>query len=139
MTVHLFFPSTSRLEVEGMRSWCFLSAKLALLLAIVYFASFDVIQVISRGQLQPQIAIIMYWVAFRWAMNDQRRRCPVCLRVLTNPVAIGHSAGTLLSWYGTELVCSKGHGVLHEPEPLARSYCMRRWVTLDASWQQLFR
>lgn len=139
MAFYLLAPGTPRYQVNGFRSWCFMMTKLAILTVIVYCVSFDIVPLISRGPIPPQIALMMYVLAYRWALQDQQQRCPVCLGLLTSPVRIGHSAGTLLEWYGAELVCSKGHGVLHEPEPLASSYCARRWVTLDASWQELFR
>ena len=127
--LYVAMPATPRFIARGARGWCFMTAKLAILAVVVYFAVFDIVPVISRAPIQPQIAFVAYVVAFRWAATDQRRRCPTCLRCLTNPVRIGHPAGTLLGWYGEELVCADGHGVLHEPEPLESSYCGRRWVT----------
>ncbi len=46
-------------------------------------------------------------------ITDQQRRCPVCLRLLTNPVRIGTPSRTFLEWYGAESTCSRGHGLLH--------------------------
>jgi hypothetical protein len=131
-------PGARRLQRSKLQGWCFMAAKLSLLSVSAYFATFDIVPLISRAPMQPQLTFVLYFIAYRWAISDQNRRCPVCLRLLTNPVPIGHSAGTLLEWYGTEFVCAKGHGVLHEPEPLMASYCKRRWVSLDASWRELF-
>jgi hypothetical protein len=133
-----FVPGAPTFDARGLRGWSFMAAKAALLMAVVFFVSFDTAPLISRAHMQPQLAFVGYILAYRWAISDQRRRCPRCLRLLTNPVRIGHPAGTLLEWYGAEFICSQGHGVLHEPEPLKSSYCIRRWVALDASWRELF-
>ena len=121
----------------GFRGWWFMAAKAALLIVLVYSASFDAAPIISRTPI-PQTAFVGYVLAIRWAIGDQRRRCPRCLRRLSHPVRIGHPAGTLLDWYGDEFVCANGHGVLHEPEPMGSSYCARQWVGMDASWRELF-
>jgi hypothetical protein len=76
--------------------------------------------------------------ALRWVVMDQRRRCPVCLRLLTNPVRIGSASQTFLEWYGTESTCSRGHGLLHVPEISASYNSTEQWLRLDASWDDLF-
>jgi hypothetical protein len=77
-------------------------------------------------------------VGLRWALVDQRRRCPVCLRVLTNPTRIGGPSHTFLDWYGTELICARGHGLLYVPEIPTSCYSTQRWQSLDPSWTSLF-
>lgn len=118
------------------RGWVFLALKIALILPI----------------LQCELLVVVVWdmaffsmgfyassiLAFRWVFADQRRRCPVCLRLLSKPIRIGTSSNTFLEWYGAESMCSRGHGLLHVPEISAR-YCQeQRWLALDPSWQQLF-
>lgn len=77
--------------------------------------------------------------AYRWALHDQRNRCPDCLRRLSNPVRVGQPSCNFLSWNGTELICTVGHGLLHIPE-LPTSWCStQRWLSLDSSWLCLFR
>ncbi len=117
--------------------WIFLTSKTALLVVIVYFATLDVVSCVAMG-LQPQALLIGYVVAFRWALGDQRRRCPVCLRLLTNPTRIGRPSQTFLSWWGTELMCSQGHGLLHVPEIPSSSSSSQRWLTFEQSWSSLF-
>ncbi len=117
--------------------WIFLTSKTALLVVMVYFATLDVASCVAMG-LQPQALLIGYVVAFRWALNDQRRRCPVCLRLLTNPTRIGRPSQTFLSWWGTELMCSQGHGLLHVPEIPSSSSSSQRWLTFEQSWSSLF-
>jgi hypothetical protein len=119
-----------------MRRWIFLAAKVLLVLPIALFGALDVFSLISAG-LQPHAVIVSTVIGFRWLLMDQRRRCPVCLRVLSNPASIGEPSRTLLEWYGTELVCAKGHGLLHVPE-IRNSYSEQRWLHLDSSWSSLF-
>ena len=106
------------------RRWMFFAAKIALLLTTVFCGA---ITWVTIGA--PILA--GYVFAFRWALMDQRRRCPVCLHVLTSPVRIGESSHTFLAWYGTELICAKGHGVLHVPEIPTSCYRTQRWFDLD--------
>ena len=77
-------------------------------------------------------------VALRWALNDQRQRCPVCLRLLTGPTRIGGASQTFLEWYGTELMCAQGHGLLYVLEIPTSCYSTQRWQYLDPSWSSLF-
>ncbi len=76
-------------------------------------------------------------LALRWVFADQRRRCPVCLRLLTNPIRIGTPSRTFLEWYGGESMCSRGHGMLQVPE-IPASYSGEQWLNLDGSWSGLF-
>jgi hypothetical protein len=76
-------------------------------------------------------------LALRWVITDQQGRCPVCLRLLTNPVIIGTASRTFLEWYGTETTCPHGHGLLHTSE-ISSSYSGPQWLGLDDSWSGLF-
>jgi hypothetical protein len=79
------------------------------------------------------------WIlAIRWALIDQRDRCPVCLRLLTTPVRIGSASQTFLEWYGAESTCSRGHGLLHTWEMPASYSGKPEWLALDDSWKSLF-
>lgn len=120
----------------GMRRWIFLAAKTLLVIPIVLFGSLGVFALIAV-QVQAHGLIVSGVLAFRWILVDQRRRCPVCLRVLSNPMSIGAPSRTLLDWYGTELMCGKGHGLLHVPA-ISNSYSEQRWLHLDSSWSGLF-
>jgi hypothetical protein len=79
-----------------------------------------------------------YVLAFRWILIDQRRRCPVCLRLLSHPTRIGGLSHVFLEWCGTEFICARGHGLLHVPEVATSSYGSQRWPPLDPSWSSLF-
>ena len=73
-----------------------------------------------------------------WALRDQRKRCPVCLRLLTNPARVGQSSRNFLAWSGTELICVGGHGLLHVPDISTSWFSTQRWLYLDPSWSGLF-
>jgi hypothetical protein len=120
------------------RCWLFLGAKVALAVPIVIFGSLSLAPILGKAGFQAHVTLIGYILALRWALTDQRRRCPVCLRLLTNPVRIGQASQTFLEWYGTELICTHGHGLLHVPEIPTISFRTQRWLAMDPSWQSLF-
>jgi hypothetical protein len=124
--------------------WSFLSAKLTLLLPIVYFASLDLAY--GHSTLDPVRAMYIQLITsfslclfgFRWVLHDQRQRCPVCLRLVTNPAHVGQPSRTFLAWNGTELMCSGGHTLLHVPGLPTSWFSTQRWLYLDPSWEFLF-
>lgn len=132
-------PLTRRL-----RFWAFLTAKVSLLLPFVYLASLDLdcsfVQPSSHftGYVQFSSSLLLSLFGLRWILRDQQRRCPVCLRRMAHPAEIGQPARTLLAWKGTELVCARGHALLHIPEIPTSWFGEQRWVCLDPSWQFLF-
>jgi hypothetical protein len=133
------YPASPHSPARAMRfrRWLFLASKFGLILPIVFCGTFDLAPIVSATGLQPHATLIGYVFAFRWALIDQRRRCPVCLRLLANPAWIGQPAQNFLQWHGTELFCIKGHGLLYVPE-IRMSYNTQRWLDLDASWSGLF-
>jgi hypothetical protein len=64
-------------------------------------------------QLVATFSVCLF--GMRWALLDQRQRCPVCLRRATNPAQVGLASRTILAWNGTELICAEGHTLLHIP------------------------
>jgi hypothetical protein len=123
----------------GPRRGLFLAAKTLLVVPIVLFGSLDV------GSLGSSVSPLVLHVAFfcslfagRWILADQRRRCPVCLRLLANPVRMGEPSRILLEWHGTELMCLRGHGMLYIPEWPAIWSGRQRWMGLGPSWNGLF-
>jgi hypothetical protein len=124
-------------RIRRFRRWLFLGLKFALVLPIVFFGTYDLAPIVSATGLQPHATLVGYVLALRWASSDQRRRCPVCLRLLTNPARVGQAARAFLEWSGTELFCARGHGLLHVPET-PTTYSARRWLDLDSSWSNLF-
>jgi hypothetical protein len=114
-----------------LRRWIFFAVKIALIFQIVFCVSIGTMLI--HGPVW-----VVYMLAFRWALNDQRQRCPVCLRSLAKPTRIGGPAQMFLEWYGTELMCEEGHGLLYAPEILTSCYNTQRWLYLDPSWHGLF-
>ena len=124
----------------SLRRWCFLAAKIALILTTICFGAIDLASVGHRFfPVALQFALFSCVFALRWALTDQQRRCPVCLSLLANPVRIGQSSRMLLEWHGTELMCLRGHGLLHIPDRPAIWFTHQRWTDFDPSWSGLFR
>jgi hypothetical protein len=113
-----------------LRRGMYLALKIALVQPVL-LAAFILVNC-SRIPLLP-MGLCAFWIAvIRWVLVDQRRRCPVCLRLLTDPVRIGTPSGTFLDWYGAESLCADGHGLLHAPE-ISASHCdTQQWLCLDS-------
>jgi hypothetical protein len=124
--------------------WLFLMAKLSIIAAIGCYASLDLaysgIDIASPWapfvQLVASFVICLF--GFRWAVADQRQRCPVCLRRVTHPARVGIASCTFLGWNGTEMVCLGGHTLLHVPSLPTSWFGAPRWLYLDHSWDFLF-
>jgi hypothetical protein len=126
------------------RRWLFLLSKISLVVPLVCLSSVDVAYGIpslsstSTQYIQLGLSYFGFLFAFRWILQDQRNRCPVCLRVLSNPARVGEASRNFLAWNGTELICAGGHGLLHIPELPTSWFSTQRWLYLDASWGSLF-
>jgi hypothetical protein len=124
--------------------WSFLGAKFALIASIAYFASLDLSY--WRASTYSPLAEFFQLVwcfsiclfGFRWALSDQRQRCPVCLRRVTHPAQVGLASRTFLGWNGTEMMCMGGHTLLHVPSLPTSWFGSQRWLYLDNSWNFLF-
>jgi hypothetical protein len=136
--------SESLFWVTMRRRWIFLALKIALILPIVYCSSLSLaycrtsLDPITSEYIQIFVTFTGCLFSFRWALRDQRQRCPVCLRLLTNPARVGQPSRNFLSWNGTELMCNRGHGLLHVPEIATSWFSTQRWLYLDPSWNGLF-
>jgi hypothetical protein len=126
------------------RRWLFLWGKISLVVPLVCLSSVDVAYGIpsltstTTQYIQLGLSYFGFLFAFRWILQDQRKRCPVCLRVLSNPARVGEASRNFLAWNGTELICAGGHGLLHIPELPTSWFSTQRWLSLDASWGSLF-
>lgn len=122
----------------------FLLTKITILLGIVYYASVDLgcllVQPFSPAAeyIQATSSVAVGILGLRWAFRDQQRRCPICLRRMAHPVKVGQPSRIFLAWNGVELVCERGHGLLHIPETPTSWFGAQRWISLDRSWQFLF-
>ena len=124
-----------------LRRWMFLTAKIVLILPVVYFLCRCIYyQNVSHQALQiPVHALLVACIlTFRWILDDQRQRCPMCLRLLGHSANVGQPARNFLEWNGTELMCTRGHGLLHVPATPASWSGTQRWFYLDPSWRSLF-
>lgn len=136
---------TNRLPrtVNG-RRWAFLAMKFLMLLCTAYCSSVAVVYGVLSLQgttalyLEIGLAFPALLFGFRWALTDQRQRCPVCLRLLSNPARVGQASCNFLAWNGVELFCAGGHGLLHIPEMPTSWFSCQRWLCLDSSWMSLF-
>lgn len=126
------------------RRWLFLALKFALVLAIVSSWSTAIAfglathDLSAAAGLQALLSFVPLLFGFRWILQDQRSRCPVCLRRLSNPARVGQASCNFLSWCGIELICASGHGLLHIPELPTSWFGTQRWLCLDSSWLCLF-
>jgi hypothetical protein len=128
---------------ERTRRWFFLWSKLLLLAPLVHFTAMDAAyghtqSVVTSQYIQLSLSFFGFLFGLRWILEDQRRRCPVCLRVLSNPARVGEASRNFLAWNGTELICVGGHGLLHIPGHPTSWFGTQRWLALDASWRTLF-
>lgn len=134
--------------VHGLRWWGFFSVKTLLLLAICFVGSLELtgrVSIMLTGSVHPLVGPFSTWlflvtamIALSWSLYDQGRRCRFCLRRLGNEASVGTPGYLFLGWWGTELVCSDGHGLLHVPEMKSSWQEFDQWVSLDESWKPLF-
>ena len=121
-----------------LRRGIFLALKIALVQPIL-LCGLMFWNLIAPVAIFAPLAMCATWIAgLRWVITDQQRRCPVCLRLLTNPVRIGTPSKIFLEWYGAESTCSRGHGLLQVAE-ISGSYSRKaQWLGLGDSWRGLF-
>lgn len=139
-------PVSSHRPSSRQRLWriLFMAAKFALIAAIGFYASLD-IAYCSTPQYSPFLECLQLMacfsiclLGFRWAVADQRQRCPMCLRRVSNPATVGLASRTFLGWNGTEMICMGGHALLHVPSLPTSWFGGQRWLYLDSSWEFLF-
>ncbi len=130
-----------RIRVRG---WVFLATKFGLIAALGYFGASDLAYCCFPGY-SPSAELLQLIGSFgiclaglRWAVMDQSRRCPVCLRMVTHPAQVGIASCSFLGWNGTEMVCMGGHALLHVPNLPTSWFSRQRWTYLDKSWDFLF-
>ncbi len=129
---------------HGWRYWAYLAAKIAAVIVLVpllwiegsrwlwNLLTPEVLRVWVAGFAATLAFLGGFGLAAIWVFDDQRRRCPECLRRLLRPVTMG-SWGSMFDPVTTEFLCDEGHGALS----LAESEIGEgdRWVSLDSSWR----
>ncbi len=135
------------LHRDGWCYWCFLILKTAAVLAIPPLLWIEggaalrahipnrVLGILFGGLILGLAFVAAFVRTLLWSFADQRRRCPVCLRRLSMPVAIG-SWASVFEPAATELLCDEGHGSLCVSE--SRAGGPDSWIALDGSWHDLF-
>ena len=125
------------------RGWIFLGCKIALLLPVLFCGPLVVSAALpgshSVEPMQVFSTLGMCLFAGFWVVDDQRKRCPSCLRRLTSPARVGERSRSFLDFSGIEYVCAEGHGLLHVPDFPTSWFNSQRWLTLDPSWRSLFQ
>lgn len=112
------------------RRWLFLAVKILLVVPIPLFACVALLPIFPPA---PSILFLGWIFGFRWILMDQRKRCPVCLHLLSNSRPVGNPAQLVFGSCGAKLVCSRGHGSLYVPN-LPTSWCSsQRWQYLGSS------
>ncbi len=145
-----FPPVPHASKASRIRYWTFFAVKTTLVILVLLLAWVEGSQAIRTryedGPLPELVAYVLAGIAFfctsgyiiYWSFCDQRRRCPVCLDLLTLPVRIGSWANPLLEPVSTEMVCERGHGALCLQETQSSASDKDRWTALDSSWKELF-
>lgn len=136
-------------EAASMRKragrWYFLGAKLLLIVFSVYLFAVQLVLPLCRligskpDALLIVCGLVFNVIAISWAFNDQRARCPTCMRLLRSPARMGVPSWSLLQSNSTEEMCDRGHGLLHQPEWQTSWFENSRWLQLDRTWRELFR
>ena len=136
------FPARSGLRTwKGwLRRWTFLSGKVVLIMLTAFcgllILGYNGVPFIP-AVLQFEGLLWGYTFALRWSLNDQRRRCPVCFRLLTHPIWVGERSRYFLELNCTGLMCPNGHGFLYVPESRTSWFSTQRWLCLDSSCRAL--
>lgn len=151
VVVRLVRSPSPKMHVEfrdSYRWWLFFTGKTVLLIAICFVASLEGTRralIFFTGGVPAYAGAISSWfllvttvLAVTWSLHDQYRRCRMCLKRLELESYVGAPARLLLDWWGTELACSQGHGLLHVPEMKASWLEEDHWIQLDESWKSLF-
>ncbi len=119
------------------RQWAFLTGKILVILISLYCGA-HVLAYQSAPFIPAGIQIMsLFWgiiLASHWSLRDQRRRCPICLHALSEPVWVGDRSRYFLEWNCTGLMCNSGHGLLYVPESPTSWFNRQRWACLDSAF-----
>jgi len=122
----------------------FIGAQIILLLGAAYLGSLAIAMSLAFQRpedvsgVQAFAAFLLLLPTIRLTLRSNRHRCPCCLRKLGHPARVGQPSAAFLNWYGTELLCAQGHGMVHIPDMPTTWFSEPRWMPLDSSWAVLF-
>lgn len=125
LLVSLIIAVRERVPLRGhdWRYWSFLLLKGAALVGILCLLWIEggfalrrhlanvTVRALGGGLLLTAALLAAVGSTVSWCLNDQQRRCPVCLRRMASPVRIG-SWASVFEPVTTELLCGEGHGAL---------------------------
>jgi hypothetical protein len=112
----------------------FLCAKLLMIIPLVFLSELDVAQMIGAryvGFAEMAVSVSGLSLLFRWAVQDQRLRCPECLSRVQHPVQVGNAAHLLLDTQVTEYVCPRDHGFLQFDHETVDDLPHSRWIGMQ--------
>jgi hypothetical protein len=93
---------------------------------------------VTTAFLMPGLLIAALALSLGYSLHDQKRRCPVCLHLLTLPVLIGSRSSIILDRPQVEVLCPNGHGSLLVPEPVVHRRDPAAWLVWNESWKSCF-
>ena len=121
--------SRSRASITRLYRWTFLLLKIGFAVTIAFCVCFYLASLTRTVLFEADGLVAAYVIAFRWTLTDQNRRCPICLRRLTDSAPIGQRCRIFLESRSTKYSCPKSHGELDIPE-VPTSFTPRRWRDL---------
>jgi hypothetical protein len=93
---------------------------------------------VMTALLMPSLLLAALALSLWYSLHDQKRRCPVCFRLLILPVLIGSRSSIILDRPQVEVLCPNGHGSLLIPEPVVHRADPAAWLVLNESWKSCF-
>ena len=135
-----------------MRYWGLLAAKLIgilvggvvlRLILVEFFRNFQQVPPTPNDRFATDLAafLVSFFaliVAARWAVVDQRYRCPRCARRLRMPVQSGSFDKALIfSRPKIEWICGYGHGTMRLPQLKLSSSEPPKWEEHADMWKEL--
>ena len=122
------------------RRWVFLASKVWLILPSIYAACIYILYQNRSHQpfvIPPQVLLVAIVLAFRWVLNDQRRRCPVpAIARPCRPCRAARARFYRVERHGTD-VHARPRITAHSSHACQWSG-RQRWFDLDSSWSGLF-
>jgi hypothetical protein len=130
-----------------LRNYAFLLAKALpplAILAILWTVVAESPALAAVGYFAGVWSLIVFYLfallstaAVRYALVDQRSRCPVCQRSLCMPVDLGVPGSILFDLPAVEYICAYGHGTLYLPEPTSEGVRLPAWRPPTGWWDEL--
>lgn len=124
--------------LSQLRSRVFQASKIAFVLAIAFALSTDICEPIKAAHyllsefFQTVGFVLLALFGLRWSFQDDNQRCKHCIRALASPARVGRPSWNFLDDNGTELLCTRGHGLLSIPEIETSWRRSSRWIAASS-------